>query len=215
LILWLFVFGSDGALSAFGARLEKVGFTTLKTPLGDISPAKLSQLKSGSETAAVGVAVLGELAQRESDPSKKKVLQDIATSLATLQDVQLTVANELSNRSSTQVAPTAAQTAESIQERWLFIGRHSEGAWRPLSFSVGQVDYPLKVGSRVTIKSEALLYPDSSCEAKKVPSPSYEATRATTVGLEITAEQVLCPSVGGASTVWAKVRVPADLFVKR
>jgi len=215
LLLWALAFASDNTLRAIGERLELAGITTLKTPVGDINTKQIGQLKVASDQSAVSVAVLNEIAQKELDPAKKKALEDIAKNLTQQQEVQLNVADRLTGRLKSAPEQARSKDSAAFHERWLFVGRYSEGAWRPLSFSIGQAPFPLKPGARVSVKGEALLYGDSDCEGKTTPSPVYEAARPTAAGLEVVSEQVLCPSIGGAHTVWVKVRVPPELFVSR
>jgi hypothetical protein len=214
-IAWALAFGSNDMLKSMGDRLQLAGFTTLKTPIGDVDTRQIGQLKGASQTAAVNAVVLKELASSESDPSKRKALEQVALSVTQQQEVQLRVADALADRTQSPAASTRSTSAAAFQDRWLFVGRHIDGAWKPLSFTLGEALFPLKPGMRIPIKAESLLYDDSNCDGKPIPSSNYEAARATSTGVEVISDQVLCPSVGGATTVWVKVRVPSELFVSR
>jgi hypothetical protein len=214
-IVWAFAFGSDDTLKSLGARLQLAGFSTLKTPIGDIDTKQIGQLKRASQTAAVDAVVLKELASSESDPARRKALEQLAASVMQQQEVQLRAADTLAHNAQLPTASAPSGPASASYDRWMFVGRNVDGAWKPLSFTLGEVAFPVKPGTRIPIKAESLLYDDSNCDGKSLSSSNYEAARATAAGLEVVSEQLLCPSVGGASTVWVKVRVPRELFVSR
>jgi hypothetical protein len=106
-------------------------------------------------------------------------------------------------------------------ERWLFLGRRTEGGWHPPSISISAPAYPVQPGSRVLVKRHALAYGSVDCtvidaadfKANEQVAPVVEFVRAGEQGLEIAALPIECPSVCGAKTVWVNVRIPAARLV--
>jgi len=107
-------------------------------------------------------------------------------------------------------------------ERWLFLGRRTEGGWHPPSVSISAPAYPVKAGNRVVVRRHALVYGSVDCKvldaadfkADDEVAPSVELVRAGEQGLEITGSAIECPSICGAKTVWVNVRIPAARLVR-
>jgi hypothetical protein len=119
-------------------------------------------------------------------------------------------------------APGAAATQEGV-EGWLYFGRRSEGAWRPAAPSIAQAPWPLKPGTRIALAHDALFYSAVDCRVTPLESfgagpAALHAERTWIVSaeggpLEVIGAPVECPSVCGARTVWAPVRIPAARLV--
>lgn len=108
-----------------------------------------------------------------------------------------------------------------MTERWLFLGRRSDGGWHPPSVSISAPPYPVNPGNRVVVRRHALVYGSVDCKvidaadfkADEV-APAVELVKAGEQGLEITGLAIECPSVCGAKTVWVNVRIPAARLVR-
>jgi hypothetical protein len=109
-----------------------------------------------------------------------------------------------------------------MTERWLFLGRRSEGGWHPPSVSISAPPYPVSPGNKVVVRRHALVYGSVDCKvldaadfkADDEAAPSVELVKAGEQGLEITGPAIECPSVCGAKTVWVNVRIPAARLVR-
>lgn len=115
------------------------------------------------------------------------------------------------------LAPAMAYGNNEMTEGWLFLGRLSGKAWKPASPSIANPRYPVKSGSRVVVKRDALVYGPGDC--KVIDAAEFEVEQVTgTVllvkadrkGLEIVGSPLECPSIGRAKTVWVQVEIPAD-----
>ena len=207
--------GSQAMLGTVRERLVTAGVTVIKTPAGDIDPSKIGKLAQSSEALGVNAAVARELAASAPDGQAKRALEASSVQLVRQQQVLLEAVRSLS-RSNLDSQPA---TAEAV-ERWLFLGRRSGGQWAPLSFSLGDVQYPVKAGATIQIKSEALLYDTVDCEAANGATSAdakmqkqVEFVRSTANGVTVVGQPTECNSVGGGSTVWAKVGVPGALLL--
>jgi hypothetical protein len=207
--------GSQAMLGTVRDRLVTAGVTVVKTPAGDIDLSKIGKLAQSSEALGINAAVARELAASAPDGQARQALEASSVQLVRQQQVVLEAVRSLS-RSNLDAQPA---TAEAV-ERWLFLGRRSGGQWAPLSFSLGDVQYPVKAGATIQVKSEALLYDTVDCEgangappADARPQKQVEFVRPTASGVIVAGLPTECSSVGGGSTVWAKVGVPGGLLL--
>jgi hypothetical protein len=107
--------------------------------------------------------------------------------------------------------------AQDLDETWLYLGRRAEAGWKPPSVSLARPRYPVRVGQRLVVKQDALVY--GSVDCKVIDAAEFkvdESARSKLVvkaggaALEVVAPPLECPSIGRAQTVWAKVRVPSE-----
>ena len=103
---------------------------------------------------------------------------------------------------------------------WVYLGRRIGDGWKPPSPSISKPRYPLKPGGRIVVKRDALVY--GSVDCKVIDAADFkpdEAARSVLLvkadkkGLEIVGPPFECPSIGGAKTVWASVKIPASRLV--
>ena len=208
--------GNPLLLGVIHDRMIKLGITSIDTPLGKLDPSKMVlQAATTSRILGISAAHAEELANSAKDEGTKRELVEIAKQLKDQQHVQIETLNNFSAKQRTD-SGSRSISDRSETEAWIYLGRRSENSWKPQSFSIGEVAYPVKAGNELVIKSDALLYEDVSCKVidtsdfKMVSTPrSVAFVSANTVQLQITAEPIECPSIGGAKTVWAKVKVPA------
>lgn len=114
----------------------------------------------------------------------------------------------------------AAASGTESTEGWVYLGRRSADRWQPASPAIASPPYPVKPGSKLVLKRDALVYGSADCKVTNAAEFKVEeATRMTLLakaapaGLEILSKPVECPSIGQAKTVWASVRIPADRLV--
>lgn len=117
-------------------------------------------------------------------------------------------------------AAPVAQSAAEASDAWLFLGRRSDNAWRPASASIQRPQYPVKPGARVIVRRDALVYASVDCTVTEAgafqPGAASEPVvrvKAERAALEVLGAPLECPSVGGARTVWAQVRIPAERLI--
>lgn len=115
------------------------------------------------------------------------------------------------------LAALAPAAASEPVEGWVFLGRRAGGEWRPPAPALGPSAYPLKPGDRLVLAQEALYYSHADCRI--IAAAEFKADAAArrrwmvSAGAEpltVIAAPLECPSTGGAQTVWAKVRIPAE-----
>lgn len=103
---------------------------------------------------------------------------------------------------------------------WVYLGRRSADRWRPASPAIANPAYPVKPGSKLVVKQDALVYGSADCKVTDAAEFKVDEAARTTLlvkadraGLEVLAKPVECPSIGQAKAVWASVRIPADRLV--
>ena len=118
-----------------------------------------------------------------------------------------------------QAVPAAASDAI---EGWLFVGRRSDGEWRPAAAALAAPAYPLGPGSRLVVSRDALVYGSVDCRvtpAAEFRAGGGEPQTAWVVGgteaLEVVAPVRECGSAGRGATVWANVRIPPERYSVR
>ena len=206
--------GSQAMLGTVRDRLVTAGVTVIKTPAGDIDLSKIGKLAQSSEALGINAAVAREFAASAPDGQAKRALEASSVQLVKQQQVLLDAVRSLSRAN----LDSQTATAEAV-ERWLFLGRRSGDHWAPLSFSLGDVQYPVKAGAIIQVKSEALLYDTVDCGANAAapadakPSKQVEFIRPTATGVAVVDAPTECNSAGSGSTVWAKVSVPGGLLL--
>src|SRR5688572_27801498 len=69
----------------------------------------------------------------------------------------------------------AAHGAET-SEGWVYLGRRSGGTWKPPSASIARPVYPVKVGDKVVVGRDALVYGSVDCKVIEVGEFKVEGT---------------------------------------
>lgn len=105
-------------------------------------------------------------------------------------------------------------------EGWVYLGRRSADRWRPASPAIANPAYPVKPGSKLVVKRDALVYGSADCKVTDAAEFKVDERARTTLlvkadraGLDVIGKPVECASIGQAKTVWASVRIPADRLV--
>lgn len=113
-----------------------------------------------------------------------------------------------------------AAHASEMSDGWLYLGRRSGDTWKPASVSISQPSYPVKPGSKVVVRQDALVYGSVDCKVTDAADFKADETSRSTllvkadqIGLEIVGASIECPSIGRAKTVWANVKIPAARLV--
>lgn len=103
---------------------------------------------------------------------------------------------------------------------WVYLGRRSADGWKPPSPSISRPRFPVKPGDRLVVKRDALVYGSVDCKVIDAADFKPDGTRRSVLlvradreGLEIAGPAVACPSIGGAKTLWASVKIPAGRLV--
>lgn len=208
--------GNPGLLGAIRDRLILAGITSLNTPLGDIDPKQIGQTAAKSRLLGINAANASELAADAKDEKTRQQLEEIAEQLNEQQGVQIEMLAQLAAKQKMANSARGAGTESADMEGWVYLGRRSDNGWRPASFSIGEPAYPVKPGDKLIVKSDTVLY--STVDCTKIDAADFKATAAppSLVFLTASAKEILisgeskeCPSVGGAKTIWAKVKAPA------
>jgi hypothetical protein len=211
--------GHPALLGAIRDRLVLAGVTSLKTPFGEVNPEKIGRLDTSSRVIGNTAARVTELAASATDSATKQALEVVASELKGQQHVQVeALAEAVANARAKDAGATPAGTGDA--ERWIYIGRYSGSKWSPASFSLAEAAYPVKVGDTLVVKSDAVLYETVDCKQVDTPRPAAAAEpppltfiKASPAGIEVMRPPKECPSIGGAVSVWAKVKVPARLLI--
>jgi hypothetical protein len=140
---------------------------------------------------------------------------------------------QASDPSARSVVIAAAHSAESSGARhalregepadaWVYLGRRSDGRWRPASASIERPPDPVRPGGSVVVRADALVYGAVDCEVTAAadfkPAPggrSVWLVRADREPLRVLAAPLECPSAGRARTVWVNVHIPASRLMRR
>lgn len=223
--IWIFIMGFVGLAIATGhptlletlkTRLIQAGFTSVKTPVGDVDPAKIGL---ASEVLGINAARAKDIAASVEDVATKAQLNAMAQDLAMQQQEKVEELARItaSLRPVSRASPVAG--AGSMQ-RWIYLGRYSAGQWIPPSFSVSAPAYPVMPRQLLTVTSDALLYAGIDCQRADLSGQAgSDGTGAKTSfvqagpeGIPFTGKTQECDSVGGAKTVWAELDIPAARF---
>jgi hypothetical protein len=223
-MMWVFVgtfvivavvSGDAALLGAIRERLVMAGITSLDTPLGKIDPKQIGRTDVASRILGINAASAEELAISAADEATRKKLEQIATDLKRQQEALAKTQSETMRR-----VQSGAASRSGDGEGWLYLGRYSDNQWRPPSLSIVAPKFPVKPGDRIKIESDTVLYGDITCETVDVDefksdgaAPALKFVTADRPEIEIIAAPIECNSIGGAKTVWAKVRVPASRLV--
>jgi len=117
-------------------------------------------------------------------------------------------------------ATASGQPAAEAIDGWIYLGRWSDGAWKPASGAVTPPPQPSKAGETLRVRADALFY--SSVECRRVAAadvrigdgpPQRWTVKPGEAPLDVIGPSHACDSAGGALTVWANVRVPAERLV--
>lgn len=212
--------GHPSLLGAIRDRLILAGVTSLKTPFGEIDPKQIGQTDTTSRILGVNAARAGELAKKARDEETKRELEEIAKQLKEQQHVQIEALNNFATKQKIDSGPRLANESADA-EGWVYLGRRSGDHWRPPSFSIDEPAYPVKSGTTLVIKSDTLLYGVVDC--KVIDASDFKSTSvpqslvfvtASPKEIQVSAEPTECSSIGGAKTVWAKVKVPAARLLR-
>lgn len=212
------VTNNSALLARIVGPLVGAGITKVPTPIGDLDLAQvLARSLTTVERLGVHSAVAGELADRVGDATAKQELKKLSESMKE----QLTLEKANLKRSTELLAQRqAAPSAGGETEAWIYLGRLSEGDWRPPSFSIATPKLPVAQGSVVTVTQDALVYESMDCKVLDVADFNVEAgsssvlfVRASQTGLQVL-DSTECSSAGKAKTVWAKVKIPNDRLIR-
>jgi hypothetical protein len=223
--IWIVIMGFVGLAIASGhpallqtlkARLIQAGFTSVKTPVGDMDPNKIGL---ASEVLGINAARAKSIAETVQDAAAKAQLNAMAEDLSRQQQQKVEELARMTASQRPQNRALTATNAASVQ-RWIYLGRYSGGQWMPASFSVAAPAYPLTPRQLLTVTSDALLYAGIDCQRADLSGQAGTGdskaqasfVRAGPEGIPLTGKTQECDSVGGAKTVWAELDIPAARF---